>query len=392
MNFLSSILNRKIPTGQRIRDLAFDPLDEDDYPAIRCVLLDDGRAYSWYGPLRPPQNPCQLSKPCVLLKRDLLDGMVLDLKNRRGTRANDLVLKPDGEIWRLAAVDTGVRALLRRLSGGRLGGRGPEANRLDWKYVDFVRGRPELVTREGGYQGKICRLPPGDIAALTDSVSYLEAAELLLLLDENTATGVFQALQPERQLQIFGELSPARRSAILSLMSPDLACEVLARLGVEESQHALAQVEFEQRLRLLKLLRFPSHLAAGRMTNDVLALPADTTVEGARRAFAQNPPRFYHYLYLLNARQELVGMLTSAQLIAASDPKQCLNDIATPYINAIPADQPARLAAYEVLRSHLAALPVLGNSGEFLGVLTVDMAMDMVVPASLGNQLPRVFS
>lgn len=140
MKFLSSLLNRKIANGRRIRDFAFDPLDGEDYPAIRCVILDDGKAYSWHGPERPLQEPCQLSKHWALLKRDLLDGMVLDLRGRRGTRANDLVLRPDGEIWRLAAVDTGPLALLRRLSGGRLGGNGSEANRLDWKYVDFLRG------------------------------------------------------------------------------------------------------------------------------------------------------------------------------------------------------------------------------------------------------------
>lgn len=392
MKFLSSLLNRKIANGRRIRDFAFDPLDGEDYPAIRCVILDDGKAYSWHGPERPLQEPCQLSKHWALLKRDLLDGMVLDLRGRRGTRANDLVLRPDGEIWRLAAVDTGPLALLRRLSGGRLGGNGSEAKRLDWKYVDFLRGRPELVIQEGGYQGKIGRLPPGDIAALTDSVSYLHAAELLLLLDEGTATSVFQSLHPARQVQVFSELSQRRQSAILSLMSPDLACELLARLGTEKCQQALPRVELEQRVRLLKLLRFPAHLAAGRMTNDVLALPADTSVAQARQAFAQRPPRFSQYLYLLNEKHELVGMLTSAQLIAASDPEQALREVGTPYINAIPADQSARQAAYEVLRSQLAALPVVGNSGEFLGVLTVDLAIDTVLPASLGSQMPRVFA
>ena len=85
-------------------------------------------------------------------------------------------------------------------------------------------------------------------------------------------------------------------------------------------------------------------------------------------------------------------MLSSAQLIAAPDPQRPLQELATSYVKAIPADQPVAPAAYEVLRSQLAALPVVGSSGDLLGVFTVDLALDAVLPPTLGNQLPRVFT
>ncbi|MFN8610058.1 MAG: hypothetical protein U0931_21125 [Vulcanimicrobiota bacterium] len=390
MIFLCEVLGRKLKDGRKIRDFAIDPLEESDYPSIRCVLLNDGKFYAWCAGHQPGE-PLEPEEGWALLSRDVLDEMVLDLKNRRGRRANDLILKEDGQSWRVQAVDTGLRALLRRLTRGRWC-RGSDENWLDWKYIEYLRGQPDLVAEKDRFRGKISRLPPGDIAVLTDAVSYLNAAELLMLLDESTATSVFQSLPPLRQMQIFDELSPDRRLALLNLMSPDLACELLARLGQERTEQLLPELELEARLRLLKLLRFPPHLASGRMTNDLLALPEQTSVEQGRQAFTRRPPRFSHYIYLLNERQELVGMLTASQLIAAPDPKLPLSQIATTYIKAIPADQPARVAAYEVLRSQMAALPVVGNQGELLGALTVDLALDVVLPPSLGSQMPRIFA
>lgn len=339
-----------------------------------------------------PDHHLEFDPNWVCAVRDVLDGMVLDLKNHRGTRANDLLLREERGEWRVQAVDTSLHALLRRLTRGMWKRKSGDGELLDWRYVEFLRGQPESVPQEGAYRGKISRLPPGDIAALTESVSYLHAAELLLLLEERTAAAVFQSLPAPRQVQVHGELSEARQAALLNLMSPDLACELLGRLGRKKTEELLPCLGLEQRLRLLGLLRFPGHLAAGRMTNDLLSLPRHTTVEGARQAFAARPPRFYQFLYLTNDSQQLVGIVTSAQLIAAADPKQTLEELATPYVNAIPADQPARPAAYEVLRSQLAALPVVGNKGELLGVFTVDLALDTVLPPAMGNQLPRVFT
>ncbi len=49
------------------------------------------------------------------LKAELLDREVIDLGRERVARINDLVLAPDGTGWVVAAVDIGVRGLVRRL-------------------------------------------------------------------------------------------------------------------------------------------------------------------------------------------------------------------------------------------------------------------------------------
>src|SRR5215216_7256594 len=55
----------------------------------------------------------------VWLQRDVLDALILDLQNRRATRANDLWLEEENGQLHLAAADTSGRAVLRRLVRGR---------------------------------------------------------------------------------------------------------------------------------------------------------------------------------------------------------------------------------------------------------------------------------
>src|SRR4030095_9648683 len=82
----------------------------------------------------------------VLLRRDVLDALVLDLHNRRATRANDLWLEEEHGKLLLKAPDTSSLAILRRLSRG-LFGSGPSRATYDWKYVEFLRGDPHAVSK-----------------------------------------------------------------------------------------------------------------------------------------------------------------------------------------------------------------------------------------------------
>lgn len=102
----------------------------------------------------------------VLLGDGILDALVLDLQNRRATRANDLCLEEDNGKLLLRSADTSFSAMLRRLTEGRYGRVSREAL-YDWKYVEFLRGDPEAVRSEAGQHLRISRPPPGEIARLT---------------------------------------------------------------------------------------------------------------------------------------------------------------------------------------------------------------------------------
>ncbi|HEV8717383.1 MAG TPA: hypothetical protein VGX03_31755, partial [Candidatus Binatia bacterium] len=221
-------------------------------------------------------------KHTILLGHDILDALILDLQNRRVTRANDLWLEEQDGHLLLRAADTSVRAILRRLSYGLY--RQVQASVLaDWKYIEFLRGDPHAVRAGAGYHRRITRLPAGEIAHLTDPLPYLHAAELLTLLPDPIAADILEALAPERQLQIFEELEEDQGLRLLELMAPDIAADLISCLTTQSARRYLNQLSARQSERIIELLRYPEDTVGGIMTNDLIRMPARLTVQEARQ-------------------------------------------------------------------------------------------------------------
>lgn len=330
----------------------------------------------------------------VLLNDGILDALILDLQNRRATRANDLCLEEEDGRLLLRSADTSFRAMLRRLTGGRFGTVSTESL-LDWKYVEFLRGDPEAVRSEAGQHLRISRLPPGEIARLTDPLPYLHAAELITLLADPKATDTLEAMMPERQLQVFEELEEEQALRLLTMMAPDIATDLVGRLQTKTMRRYLERLPRKQAERIIELLRYPEDTVGGIMTNDVVYARGTLTVAEAREKLRGplKEPDFVFLIYIVGNEESrrLRGLISIRNLITADD-DQRLEEIMDPYVTTLDPLAPAGAAAYRVIDSHLAALPVVGEEGELLGVVTVDAAVAQVAPPSWSAQAPRVFS
>ena len=396
----------------RLRDLGVALLDADYPPVTRLFFLNDAnkkRSLPWdqvrdldlkarrigVRDLKESQREStgSMAKE-VLLGDDILDALVLDLQNRRATRANDLWLEEENDQLLLRAADTSIRAILRRLSRGRYGHVAKSAL-YDWKYVEFLRGDPDAVRNGEGYHLRVARLPPGEIARLSDALPYLHAAELITLLPDAKAVDALEALSPERQLQVFEELKEEQAIALLTLMAPDIAADLVGRLPTKIMRRYLNKLPEVQSERLIELLSYPEDTVGGIMTNDVICARASLTVGEARKKLSEplKKPDFVFLIYIVDKEQshQLRGVISLRDLITADD-KQRLEEIMDPYLTTLSPMNPATAAAYRVIDSHLAALPVVSEEGQLLGIVTVDAAISKVAPASWRSQAPRIFS
>jgi CBS domain-containing protein len=352
----------------------------------KLLRIDDFEAGE---PLRPEAFDGE-----TLLGRDVLDGVVLDLQNRRTTRANDLLLEEEGGQLFLRAADTSVRAILRRVTRGLVGD--PKDRAIyDWKYVEFLRGDPAGARSGAGEHLRIARLPPGEIAQLTASIPYLHAAELLTLLPDALAADALEAMPPERQLQLFEELREEDGLEILALMAPDLATDLVGRLQPALARWYLERLPAGARERIIDLLRYPEDTVGGIMTNDVVVAPAGRTAGETRSALRERlkEPDFVHFVYVVDDEEtrSLVGVVTLRNLVVADD-DQPIEDVMNPYLITLQPLSPARAAAFRIIDSRLPALPVVGDKQRLLGTVTVDAAVALVAPPSWSAQAPRVFS
>jgi magnesium transporter len=330
----------------------------------------------------------------VLLKRDVLDALVLDLNRRLATRANDLLLEEENGKLLLKGADTSSLAILRRLSH-RVFGSGPSRSPCDWKYIEFLRGAPHAVRNGAGYHMRIKRLPPGDIAGLCSSLPYLHAAELLTLLPDAVAAETLAAMMPDRQVQVFGELEDEQAVHLLARMKANDAVNLLRRLTVGSTTSLLKRLPKARSDKLVDLLRYPEATVGGIMTNDMVVLALDQTIREARLRLHERLKQtdFTHFLYVVESEASPVlrGTTSLPDLIVADD-KRRLDEIMNIYVTTLDPLEPADSGAYRVLNSHLAAMPVIGREKQLLGIVTVDAAVMQVAPQSWTAQAPKIFS
>lgn len=412
MAMLSELLRFNVVDGQdrrvRLDDLALAVLD-DDYPPVTGIRFQrDGtkRGLDWdavkqIGPGRrfvvddldaAPEVNDEAAGGDVLLRHDILDALIIDLLNRRTTRANDLELKQEDGILRLVAADASVSAMLRRISHGYY--RHINKNQLyDWQYVEFLRGDPKAVENGEGYRLRIGRLPAGEIAQLADYVPYLHAAELLKLLPDDKAADVLQAMSVERQLQVVGELDNEEVAQLLERMSPDLAADLAGRLHMGRMRHVLGHMPKEKSDRIIELLRYPEDSVGGVMINNMVFFRSDASVAEAKekvKGFLERTD-FMSLIFLVDEERKLRGSVPLRELLAADDEVR-LTDIMDPYIAALEPFGSARDAAYRIVGGQLAAMPVVEESGKLIGAMTVNAAIAQLLPASSSLRTLRVFS
>jgi magnesium transporter len=330
----------------------------------------------------------------VLLRRDLLDTLLIDLQHRHAFRANDLELAEQSGQLLLRAADSSPRAIVRRFSHGIIG-RGAPRDLQDWRWIEFLRGDPRAALAGRDYHRRIARLPPGQIATLMDYLPYLHAAEMLTLLPDPIAADTLESMSVERQLQVFEELDEDQCNRLLALMAPDDAAVLISKLHPPRAQQYLEQLPEPQRGRLLELLRYPRNTAGGIMTNEVVIAPAGLTVREAKTMLRDRlkTPDLIYYVYVVTdeTSRRLRGAMTLRALLVADDDVR-LEDIMDPYLVTITPLTPAPKAATQVIESSLFALPVVGGEERLLGAITVDVAVAQLAPESWRAQAPRIFS
>jgi len=131
------------------------------------------------------------------------------------------------------------------------------------------------------------------------------------------------------------------------------------------------------------------------MTNDVVYAAADLTVARAREVLHARlkEPDFVFLICIVadNESRKLRGWISLRELLTADD-GQRLEEIMDPYLMTLNPLSSAEAGSYKVIDSHLAALPVVGDEGQLLGLVTVDAAITQVAPPDWRNQAPRIFS
>ena len=329
----------------------------------------------------------------VLLARDVLDKQLIDVDGKRVVRVNDVQIIEAAGDWRVTGADVSLQGLWRRLAPAGFAGTKAPVEVLDWADVGYLATDAATVQLKSS-SDKLARLHPVEIARLAEALSYHHGSEVVESLDDETAAETLEEMPAERQAKILGDMDQERAADILEWMSPDEAADVLGDLPEEKAEELLGLMEDDEQADVVELLPYEDDTAGGLMTTEFVTLPRALTVGEALarlREMAETPNMIY-YLYVVDEENswKLVGVIALRSLILA-DPSAPLEEVMRTEFQQADPSEPAQEVAHRMAEYNLLALPVVEDTGDILGIITVDDAMEILLPKDWRQRLPRLF-
>jgi magnesium transporter len=414
MQYVSELIGSPVrdPDGRVIGKIAdlLVPADAD-YPAVDAlalkppkggarnipwsafrVLADGGLTLSTDLAAAPTFDapPHELS-----LAHQVLDHQIIDVNGVRVVRVNDLQLAETDGSYRLVGVDISTAGLLRRLGAGRmLGAIGvhftPKA--IAWEAIEPVESGSTGVKLKVSHED-LTKLHPSDIAQIISQLDQHHVHELLEGMDDEAAADAIEEVSLEMQVELVRGMEPDRAADILEEMDPDDAADILGDLEPERAQDLLARMEAEDAEDVRELLTYPDDTAGGLMTTDVVTVPPTVTAEEAIRAVRQQAAEMdnVYQVYVVDDNDHLLGDLSLRELIVAH-PNMSIGRVMHRELIRGRLDDDAEEIARIIAKYNLLSLPIVDDSGRLKGIVTVDDAMDVILPDDWKARLPRIYA
>ncbi|WP_048191891.1 magnesium transporter MgtE N-terminal domain-containing protein [Methanobacterium sp. SMA-27] len=410
--YLSDFIKKPVisPTGERIGKLKDVIVSSDhSYPIIKALKISTtGKetinvSWRYIGGLGKEIKlkysledikPYKIQKHDIILLKDVMDRQVVDIEGKKIRRVNDIKISPTNGHFHVIGVDIGVNGILRRLSLNRIIkplGITSNEDLISWKDIDPLESDYSNVKLKVPKQ-KIKKLHPADMAEIVDQLGLNESLNILTSLDDESAADTLEEVSPERQVSLLEGMDSQRAAEILDEMSPDDAADVLADLPEEKAEELLDLMEPEESDDLRKLLKYPENTAGGIMTTEFAYVDQDLTVRAvlnSLRHMAEDVETIY-YVYVISKRGDLVGVISLRDLLL-SEPNRNVSEIMHTHIIKADVMEDQHEVAQKIAKYNLIALPVVEEETKLRGIITVDDAIDIVLPTAWKKRVPRMF-
>ena len=141
---------------------------------------------------------------------------------------------------------------------------------------------------------------------------------------------------------------------------------------------------------LRELVSYDEDTAGGLMTTDYVWIYPHRTVARDDRQDSRDRARdrVHLLLYVTDQAEKLLGVL-SLRTLLLSRPDATIHSVMDSDVVTVKPDTSSEDVAATIARYDLLAVPVLDERGHMLGIVTVDDAIDAIIPDNLKRKLPR---
>jgi magnesium transporter len=338
-------------------------------------------------------QPASLRGDELALVDSVLDNQVLDMRRRAFVRAQDVMLQADQGYLVVSGVDAGTGALARRFGLGFLSRRLPRRSGdfVPWSDVNLIALRLSRLNFVEAF-AELAELHPADIADVVSQVGPRERAAVLAALNTGLAADTLQEMEEELRTAALQEMPLARAVAVLEQIESDEAADILSHLPDELAQQLLDRLPDEREEDLRELASHPEHTVGSLMSTDLVSLPASITAGAALEWIRKERPEQHAmtYIYFDDAQGRLSGVASLRDLVLA-EPGRPVTEIMEDDVVVTTAGVDEEEVGRIMTKYDLLALPVVDEQRRLLGIVTLDDALDAVLPDDWKTRLPRIF-
>ncbi|WP_067602028.1 magnesium transporter [Nocardiopsis listeri] len=220
---------------------------------------------------------------------------------------------------------------------------------------------------------------------IADELSRMTGREAIIpfrLLDKDRELEVFEELDSSQQQNILLGLRGTDFHDLLEEMEPDDRARLIGEAPAKIATRALAGLSPSERRMTAALLGYPEDSVGRYMTPETVVLHRDLTVGRALEVIRAKGAgaEIIYTLPVVSDGRRVVGTVTLSDLVI-SDVDMLLKDLVDVFAPRVRAYEPVEDAARLMQEANLVALPVMDSEDRFVGMLTVDDALEVIEAA-----------
>lgn len=225
----------------------------------------------------------------------------------------------------------------------------------------------------------IAKTHPADIALLFRSFTFNEQKKIFsLILYVEKKGDVLSELDDSLALNLFLSLNKSEIAKIFSKMDVDDKSKLIRLLPEEKRDEYFAIMKEEESIEMTTMMDYPEESAGSLMNTKLFYLSEDCTVSEAISKIRESADtELVFYLYVVDDRKHLVGVISLRQLILVSPTKK-LKDIMIEDIITVTPETDQEEVGKIASRYNFLAIPVVDNEYKLLGIVTVDDIIDIL--------------
>ncbi len=317
----------------------------------------------------------------ILLKDYILYKKVLDLEGREMAVVYDVRIIPVENKLFISEVDLGKFRYFERM--GFIGHLANFINKLSgnikeqlvsWDFIQPLSS--DIGSFEGELQLKLLKekfteMNPIDLADVLEELDPKQRKKVFGELSSSRASSALEEIDPYIQRELISSLSKEKLVDLVNRMTPGQAAKVLANIHFRERNELLKSLDVSSVKKINSIIDKQEEKIADYATSQVIKLSPDRMVGEIKNDYAALAinKKVVMYLYIVNDKDILLGVLDIKELLEAQNDK-LLSDIMIKNYISFNQKNTLKEALKIFDRYDFRAIPVVNNDRRLLGVVT----------------------